>query len=145
MNDETGYTLIEMTAVLLILSSLVLMTVPLFRPIERQALIAFIDTLQSDLGRTSQYPYIAEDESCVPRLRWFDQNQTYVLSCGKQVMAEHTVPTGVDVLLPSMKQITFSKTEPSYAGTWRFSNEKIVITMTFRLGSYEPEVKIHEI
>lgn len=144
MNDEVGYTLLEMTAVLLILSSLVFMTVPIFRPIERQALFAFVDTLQSDLTRTSQYPYIAEDESCVPRLRWFDQNRTYVLSCGQQVMAEQTVPIGVDVLLPSMKQITFSKTAPSYAGTWRFSNQSVAITMTFRLGSYEPEVTIHE-
>lgn len=139
-----GYTLIEITGVLVVISFLLLIVTPVVKPIDRLALYDFTDTLLTDIQEAGQYPYISEEESCVPRLTWFMKDRTYIITCGRTTITVVTVPEGIELYLPTIKDITFTKTSASYAGQWKFVSGTSSVLLKFRMGTYEPEVIIRE-
>lgn len=139
-----GYTLVEMTAVLVVLSFLMLLVTPCLRPIDRLALYEFTDTLVSDIQEVGQYPYISEKESCVPRLTWYMKDRTYIITCGRTSISTVTVPDGIIMYLPTSKDITFYKQSATYAGQWKFVSGTSSVLLKFRMGTYEPEVFIYD-
>ena len=139
-----GYTLVEMTWVLVVLSFLLLMSAPITRPFERMELYNFTDSLVANIQEAGQFPYISEAGDCVPRLIWISKQQTYLIVCGREIVREVDVPDGVDVYLPTYNTLTFSQATASYAGQWKFVSGKTSVTLKFRIGTYEPEVIIRE-
>ena len=139
-----GYTFVEMAAVLVVISCLLLLVTPVVRPIDRLALIDFTDTLVSDIREVGQYPYISENEGCVPKLTWYMKDRTYIISCGRTSISTVTVPDGIKIYLPTSRDITFYKSNATYAGQWKFESETSSVLMKFRMGTYEPEVFIRE-
>lgn len=139
-----GYTLVEMTWVLVILSFLLLISTPIAKPFERLELYDFTETLVADIQEAGQYPYISEDGGCVPKLIWISKKQTYLIVCGRTVVREVDVPSGVKVYLPTYNTITFSQATASYAGQWKFASGGAAVTLKFRIGTYEPEVIVRE-
>ncbi|STO07867.1 prepilin-type N-terminal cleavage/methylation domain-containing protein [Exiguobacterium aurantiacum] len=137
---KDGYTFVEMAAVLVILSMLLLIAMPSVQSVERLALVDFTEALLADIAEVGQYPYVASDEKCVPRLRWYIKERRYHITCGLTSIKTVTVPEGVEISLPTTSDIVFSKTAASYAGQWKFSSGKLAITLKFRMGTYEPEV-----
>lgn len=137
---EDGYTMIEMAAVLVILSLLILMANPTLRSMNRLELFDFTETLMSDIAEVGQYPYVSANESCTPRLRWYLKDRRYQISCGTTPIASRLVPEGVEMNLPTSNEIVFSRTAATYAGQWRFYTGKTIVTLKFRMGTYEPEV-----
>ncbi|MEW8966656.1 prepilin-type N-terminal cleavage/methylation domain-containing protein [Exiguobacterium alkaliphilum] len=137
---QDGYTFIEMAAVLLVLSSMLLLAMPAVRSIDRLALIDFTEGLLSDIAEVGQYPYVAADEKCVPRLRWYVKERRYHITCGLTSIKTVPVPDGIVLSLPTSSEIVFSKTAASYARQWKFSSGTQSITLKFRMGTYEPEV-----
>nr|WP_215112890.1 prepilin-type cleavage/methylation domain-containing protein [Exiguobacterium sp. s63] len=139
-----GYTLVEVTWVLVVLSFLLLISAPVVKPFERIELFDFTDSLVADIQEAGQYPYISEDGSCVPKLLWVSKQKTYLIVCGRSVVREVDVPSGVKVYLPSYHTITFSQATAAYAGQWKFVSGKTSVTLKFRIGTYEPEVIVRE-
>nr|WP_251128801.1 MULTISPECIES: prepilin-type N-terminal cleavage/methylation domain-containing protein [unclassified Exiguobacterium] len=142
--DETvrrdGYTLIETAAVLVILALLLLMATPVVRSMDRLALFDFTEALVSDIAEVGQAPYVASDGSCVPRLRWYLKERRYQIACGTTPIVSRVVPEGVDLSLPTNSEIVFSRTAATYAGQWKFYSGTTMVTLKFRMGTYEPEV-----
>lgn len=137
---QDGYTFVEMASVLVILSLLLLMTTPVVRSMDRLALFDFTEALVSDINEVGQYPYVAADESCVPRLRWYIKERRYQIACGMTPIASRVVPDGVEMSLPATSEIVFSRTAATYAGQWKFYTGPTMVTLKFRMGTYEPEV-----
>ncbi|MCC5893183.1 prepilin-type N-terminal cleavage/methylation domain-containing protein [Exiguobacterium sp.] len=137
---KDGYTFVEMAAVLVILSMLLLIAMPSVRSVERLALVDFTEALLADIAEVGQYPYVASDEKCVPRLRWYIKERRYHITCGLTSIKTVRVPDGVDISLPTTSDIVFSKTAATYAGQWKFSSGQLAVTLKFRMGTYEPEV-----
>ncbi len=139
-----GYTLVEMAWVLVIISFLLLISSPVVKPFERLELYDFTDTLVTNIQEAGQYPYVSENGSCVPKLIWVSKQQRYLIMCGMTLVRRVDVPKGIDVYLPTNNTITFSQATASYAGQWKFVSGKTSVLLKFRLGTYEPEVIIHE-
>ncbi|MCA0980601.1 MULTISPECIES: prepilin-type cleavage/methylation domain-containing protein [Exiguobacterium] len=139
-----GYTFVEMAWVLVIISFLILISSPVVKPFERLELFDFTDTLVTNIQEAGQYPYISENGSCVPKLIWVAKQRRYLIMCGMTLVRRVDVPEGIIVYLPTYNTITFSQATASYAGQWKFVSGKTSVTFKFRLGTYEPEVIIHE-
>ncbi len=137
---QEGHTLVEMASVLVMLSFLLLMTTPVVRSMDRLALFDFTEALIDDIAESGQHPYVAADEACVPRLRWYVKERRYQIVCGTTQIASRVVPEGVEMILPSTNEIIFSRTAATYAGQWKFYTGSTVVTLKFRMGTYEPEV-----
>lgn len=135
-----GYTLVEMALVLVVMSFLLLLAIPSVRSMERLALIDFTEALVHDIAEVGQYPYVATDEKCVPRLRWYIKERRYQITCGTTSITSGVVPDGVEMSLPTSNEIIFSKSAATYAGQWKFSTDQVSVTLKFRMGTHEPEV-----
>ncbi|WP_423905147.1 prepilin-type cleavage/methylation domain-containing protein [Exiguobacterium marinum] len=114
------------------------------KPFERLELYDFTDSLVANIQEAGQYPYISENGSCVPKLIWISQQQTYLIVCGLTLIREVDVPSGITLYLPTYNTLTFSQATASYAGQWKFVSGKTSVTLKFRIGTYEPEVIIRE-
>ncbi|TCI47683.1 MULTISPECIES: prepilin-type N-terminal cleavage/methylation domain-containing protein [unclassified Exiguobacterium] len=137
---QDGYTLVEMAWVLVVLSLLLLVATPTVRSMDRLALIDFTEALVQDIAEVGQYPYVAADEKCVPRLRWYMKERRYHITCGTTSITSGVVPDGVEMSLPTTNEIVFSKSAATYAGQWKFYTGQVAVTLKFRMGTYEPEV-----
>lgn len=137
---QDGYTFVEMAWVLVVLSLLLLVAMPAIRSMDRLALIDFTEALVQDIAEVGQYPYVAADEKCVPRLRWYMKERRYQITCGTTSITSGVVPDGVEMSLPTMNEIVFSKSAATYAGQWKFETDEVAVTLKFRMGTYEPEV-----
>lgn len=137
---ESGYTLLEMTVVLVLISSMLCFVIPITDRLEQRILEQFTDTVLHDLELAQQLPYVSGDGSCVPRFRWYIAERMYTLSCGNKEFVRESLPEKVKVTISGKTEIMFSQTSPSYAGTWMFVRGEDYVTLRFRLGSYDPEV-----
>lgn len=137
---QAGYTLVEIAWVLVVLSMLLLLATPSVRSMERLALIDFTEALVTDIAEVGQYPYVAADEKCVPRLRWYLKERRYQITCGTTSITSGFVPDGIEISLPTTSEIVFTKSAATYAGQWKFETDDIAVTLKFRMGTYEPEV-----
>lgn len=139
IKKESAYSLIEMLLVLAILSSLLLITIPMFQhSIHRNDIHQFFEQLEKDLY-TSQMTAI--HEGIIVRFVFSITDESYYIRHGTTTVIQRPFPKGMRVTRGTLElnNIRFLPTGTvSYAGTivFYYGNEQYVLVLQLARGRF---------
>lgn len=137
---SNGFTLMEMTVVLVVMGCLILFLLPTV--ISRQPALYTLDRemniLTQDFQTLRLLQYSKTNEQTLIQLRWRNDGKGYLVMANERLLWQREFQTGHSCLVPTTGRIIYFKSYHStYSSTWHCQSKNQAYEVKFLLGNYQ--------
>lgn len=137
---SNGFTLMEMTVVLVVMGCLILFLLPTV--ISRQLALYTLDRemniLTQDFQTLRLLQYSKTNEQTLIQLRWRNDGKGYLVMANERLLWQREFQTGHSCLVPTTGRIIYFKSYHStYSSTWYCQSKNQAYEVKFLLGNYQ--------